>query len=164
MPTMTLLQFSVPDLSTIARGLDELEQSFTEGRRGRRSGNMDDTGVYPTAQRGLWALRVTRLLFITGTTESPGSLESLVGAAAKCLFSAADGTSIRRLRKQTCKLAKRRNERIHESSAVRFAFRSGGLFDGRVFYAAHSLRSSSIWTSIGSLSDGLAQHPRALMI
>ena len=33
-----------------------------------------------------------RLLLITGTTESPGSLESLVGATTECLFSTADVT------------------------------------------------------------------------
>jgi ataxin-3 len=49
---MALEQFSAPDLSAIARGLDELEQSYDEGHRGR-STNMDDTGVYPTTQLDL---------------------------------------------------------------------------------------------------------------
>lgn len=119
-------QFSVPDLSAIARGLDELEQSYTEDRRGRRSGNMDDTGMYSTSYRDSQNLQAIRLLLVTGTTESPGSLESLVGVATKFLFSATDGTSIWRLCNQTRQLAKRRNERIHESSAVRFASRSCG--------------------------------------
>ena len=46
-------QFSAPDLSAIARGLDELEQSYDEDHRGRSSSNMDDTGVYPVARHGL---------------------------------------------------------------------------------------------------------------
>jgi len=40
---------------------------------------------------------VTRFLLITGLTESPGSLESLVGTLPKGSPSAADGTSIWRL-------------------------------------------------------------------
>ena len=119
-------QFSVPDLSAIARGLDELEQSYTGDRRGSRSGNMDDTGVYSMGHHDPRNLQVARILFVTGATESPGSLESLVGVATKCFFSAADGASIWRLCHQTGKLAKRRNERIHESSAVRFASSSDG--------------------------------------
>ncbi|KAF9653252.1 Josephin-domain-containing protein, partial [Thelephora ganbajun] len=38
--------FSAPDLSAIARGLDELEQSYHEDRRRGSSTNMDDTGFF----------------------------------------------------------------------------------------------------------------------
>lgn len=34
------------DLSTIAQSLDSLEQRVDQGRVGRESANMDDTGVY----------------------------------------------------------------------------------------------------------------------
>ena len=74
----TLWQFSVPDLSAIARSLDELEQSYTDGRQGR-SGNMDDTGAHPTAWHDQRNLQVTRLFLAAGTTESPGIFESFVG-------------------------------------------------------------------------------------
>lgn len=67
---------------------------------------------------------ITRFLLVTGLTESPGSLESLVGSPHKGSPSAADGTSTWRLHQQTRKLAELRHERIHESSPVRFATRS----------------------------------------
>jgi hypothetical protein len=46
-------QFTVPDLSAIARNLDEIELSYNEDRRRRRSGNMDDTGGYRTSSHEL---------------------------------------------------------------------------------------------------------------
>ena len=66
-------------------------------------------------------IHVTRFLLDTGPTESPGSLESLVGPLLGCSPSAADGTSTWRLHQQTRKLAERRDERVYESSPVRFA-------------------------------------------
>ena len=39
-------QFTAPDLSAIALDLDELEESFDEGRQGKASANMDDTGFF----------------------------------------------------------------------------------------------------------------------
>jgi hypothetical protein len=39
-------QFTPSDLSTIAQSLDSLEQRVDQGRVGRESANMDDTGVY----------------------------------------------------------------------------------------------------------------------
>ena len=131
-----LKQFSPQDLSAIARGLDELERSYDDNHRGR-STNMDDTGVYPTTRYSLLDLCTPRFLLDTGPTKSPGSLESLVGTASKRTPSAADGTSIRRLRQQTRKLAKRRDECIHEPPPVRFASRS----DGRL---THFLRSTQL--------------------
>ena len=122
--TAVLEQFSPQDLSAIARGLDELEQSYDEHHRGR-STNMDDTGVHPVAKHDLQNSRITRFLLIAGLTESPGSLESLVGAASKHTPSAADGMSIWRLIRQTRKLAKRRDERIYQSSPVRSVSYSG---------------------------------------
>ena len=38
-------QFTAPDLSTIASSLDSLEEEYDEGRAGRASTNMDDTGI-----------------------------------------------------------------------------------------------------------------------
>jgi len=38
-------QFSPSDLSTIAQSLDDLERNVDEGRFGRASANMDDTGA-----------------------------------------------------------------------------------------------------------------------
>ena len=67
---------------------------------------------------------VTRFLLVAGLTESPGSLESLVGTLLEGSPSAADGTSTWRLHQQTRKLAKLRHERIHESSPVRLTTRS----------------------------------------
>lgn len=68
---MTFGKFSVPDLSEIALDLDKLEQSVNETRRRKRSGNMDDTGPYPTIKRYSSDSQVTRLLLDPGTTESP---------------------------------------------------------------------------------------------
>ena len=85
---------------------------------------------------------VTRFLFIAGLTESPGSLESLVGTFLGCSLSAADGTSIWRLHQQTRKLAERRDERIYESSPVRFKIRFRKNLIERNFCAAHNSRLS----------------------
>ncbi|KAG8708883.1 hypothetical protein FRC09_000980 [Ceratobasidium sp. 395] len=38
--------FTAPDLASIAKELDELEQNVTEGTQSRRSTNMDDTGTF----------------------------------------------------------------------------------------------------------------------
>ncbi|KAG8711001.1 hypothetical protein FRC09_020823 [Ceratobasidium sp. 395] len=38
--------FTAPDLASIAKELDELEQNVTEGNQSRRSTNMDDTGTF----------------------------------------------------------------------------------------------------------------------
>ena len=43
---------------------------------------MDDTGVYPAAQRSLLDSCVARVLLATGLAESPRSLESLVGTVS----------------------------------------------------------------------------------
>ena len=69
-------------------------------------------------------VHVTRFLLVTGLTESPGSLESFVGTLLKGSLSAADGTSTRHLHQQTRELEELRDERVHESSPVRFATRS----------------------------------------
>lgn len=45
-PKPIALQFTAPDLSAIALDLDELEESFDEGRQGKASANMDDTGFF----------------------------------------------------------------------------------------------------------------------
>ncbi|KAI9463693.1 Josephin-domain-containing protein [Lactarius psammicola] len=42
----SLLRFTPSDLSTIAQSLDSLEQRVDQGRVGRESANMDDTGVH----------------------------------------------------------------------------------------------------------------------
>jgi hypothetical protein len=102
---MSLEQFSTPDLSAIARGLDELEQSFSDAHRGGSSTNMDDTGVYPVAQYGFLDSHVTRFFLVTSLAESPGSLGSLVSTTSKCLPSTPDGKLIWRQRQQTRKLA-----------------------------------------------------------
>lgn len=65
------------------------------------------------------ATHVTRFLLDTGLAESPRSLGSLVGTISRPTPSAADGTSIWRLRRQTRKLAKRRDERVYEPPPVR---------------------------------------------
>ncbi|KAF9784337.1 Josephin-domain-containing protein [Thelephora terrestris] len=67
--------FSVPDLSTIARGLDELEESYNEGRRGRRSSNMDDTGFF-SLQVLQKALEVWSLSLISWRSEEMSAYTS----------------------------------------------------------------------------------------
>lgn len=39
-------QFTAPDLSAIARELDQLEESYDDDNSGRESTNMDDTGTF----------------------------------------------------------------------------------------------------------------------
>ncbi|KAG8779727.1 hypothetical protein FRC12_023886 [Ceratobasidium sp. 428] len=57
--------FTAPDLASIAKELDELEQNVTEGSQSRRSTNMDDTGyfsvqVLENALRNTFGLTLTR--------------------------------------------------------------------------------------------------------
>ncbi|THH17732.1 hypothetical protein EW146_g3149 [Bondarzewia mesenterica] len=52
MLTLERGQFTAPDLSSIARSLDALEQTYSDGDENRASTNMDDTGV--------WGLSLTR--------------------------------------------------------------------------------------------------------
>ena len=78
-------QFSVPDLSSIARSLDDLERVYNEDQRGRGSGNMDDTGMYPMTRDDLLGLPFPRFLLVAGFAESPWSLGSRVCVTAEFL-------------------------------------------------------------------------------
>lgn len=126
-------QFSTTDLSAIARGLDELEQSVDEDRRGRSSQNMDDTGTYLATRLDPLCSNFTRFLFTTGLTKISRSLQPLVGAVSKYPASAADGSSIWRLRNQTRKLAKPRDERVYQPSPVCFTSRSSQRLTNEYF-------------------------------
>lgn len=43
--SLTVPQFTAPDLAAIAQSLDALEASYDEANNGRQSTNMDDTGM-----------------------------------------------------------------------------------------------------------------------
>lgn len=58
-------QFTAPDLSTIARSLDDLEGNYDEDRR-TGSTNMDDTGSFFVSPRG-----ATELIRIIRQVSSP---------------------------------------------------------------------------------------------
>ncbi|KAJ7287502.1 Josephin-domain-containing protein [Mycena rebaudengoi] len=56
--------FTAPDLSEIARGLDELEESYDDANTGTKSGNMDDSGFFSVQVLDnalkVWGLNLTR--------------------------------------------------------------------------------------------------------
>jgi hypothetical protein len=77
--SLTPIQFTAPDLSTIAHGIDALEETYAGANPSRGSDNMDDTGTPHFLVTNLMNDGLSqRLLLCSSARESAGRVGSYV--------------------------------------------------------------------------------------